>query len=60
MPAQLEEGELVESIFGGPAMSLQELRGDCALCMWLDESGTLNEREFPLSVLRRVDEDHQF
>lgn len=53
----MEEGDLVQLKSGGPEMSLVELLADDqAICMWFDSKGKLQERSFPLTVLRKVEQ----
>jgi uncharacterized protein YodC (DUF2158 family) len=48
------EGDLVKVQSGGPVMSVQEIHGEYALCLWFDENGKLQERSFLIASLKGV------
>ena len=55
----LQEGDLVRLIAGGPSMSLQSISEDGrdATCMWFDKDGVLLEETFRLRSLEKVVRD---
>lgn len=52
---QLQEGDVVRLITGGPSMSLQEIDGERGVCVWFEDSGRMQERSFLLIALQRVE-----
>lgn len=54
-----QEGDLVRLHSGGPIMSLQEVVGEHAVCMWFDAEGKLQERRFLLASLQNVNENQR-
>ena len=52
---ELQEGDVVRLVTGGPSMSLQEIEGHRGTCVWFDDDGRLRERAFLLSALRLED-----
>ena len=56
-PRKIEEGDLVQLATGGPVMSVQEISGKRARCMWFDDDGKLVERYVLIAMLRLVPSD---
>ncbi len=51
MPAQYSVGSKVWLISGGPAMTIQEITGANAVCIWFDKYDNLQKSSFPIDVL---------
>jgi uncharacterized protein YodC (DUF2158 family) len=56
---EFKVGEPVYLKSGGPAMSIQSIDGENALCVWLDGKRPFREL-YPLAVLTKEDPDSAF
>jgi uncharacterized protein YodC (DUF2158 family) len=52
---EIEEGDLVQLLSGGPTMSARSIASSAIYCMWLNVRGALHEAVFDRRLLRRVD-----
>ena len=48
---EVQEGDLVRFGSSGPVMSVTEIKGDKASCIWFDKDGHLQEFTFHLQSL---------
>jgi uncharacterized protein YodC (DUF2158 family) len=49
----LQRGDLVRLRSGGPAMTVESVKGDLADCFWTDITGQINAESFPVDVLQK-------
>jgi uncharacterized protein YodC (DUF2158 family) len=53
-PASFQRGDLVRLRSGGPAMTVDSIRGNQADCFWTGEDGQPNAESFPIHVLQKL------
>lgn len=54
VPASFQRGDLVRLRSGGPAMTVDSIRGNQADCFWTGEDGQPNAESFPIYVLQKL------
>jgi uncharacterized protein YodC (DUF2158 family) len=52
-PASFQRGDLVRLRSGGPAMTVDSIRGRQVDCFWTGENGQPNAESFPIDVLQK-------
>ena len=52
-PARFQRGDLVRLRSGGPAMTVDSVKGNQADCFWTGEDGQPNAESFPIYVLQK-------
>ena len=50
---RLARGDLVRLRSGGPLMTINDIQGDRADCLWTDENALPQEATFPIYVLQK-------
>jgi uncharacterized protein YodC (DUF2158 family) len=51
---QLNVGDVVELRSGSLPMTIAEISGDMAMCVWESREGEMRQKRFPLSILRLI------
>jgi uncharacterized protein YodC (DUF2158 family) len=52
-PASFQRGDLVRLRSGGPAMTVDSIKGNQVDCFWTGEDGQPNAESFPVDVLQK-------
>jgi uncharacterized protein YodC (DUF2158 family) len=52
-PASFQRGDLVRLRSGGPAMTVDSIKGNQVDCFWTGEDGRPNAESFPVDVLQK-------
>jgi uncharacterized protein YodC (DUF2158 family) len=52
-PASFQHGDLVRLRSGGPAMTVDSIKGRQVDCFWTGEDGQPNAESFPIDVLQK-------
>ena len=52
-PDSFQPGDLVRLRSGGPAMTVDSVKGNQADCFWTGEDGQPNAERFPIDVLQK-------
>jgi uncharacterized protein YodC (DUF2158 family) len=53
-PASFQRGDLVRLRSGGPAMTVDSIKGNQVDCFWTGEDGQPNAESFPIDVLQKL------